>query len=269
MDWNKEWKNTRESTGHNDDVEFWNEFAPRFRKDPGPGEKDMYAEAFYEKAGIKSGETIFDMGCASGTLAIPFAQKGHEVYAADFSPRMLEILEHDAKKFGLSDLIHPMQLDWNEDWSLREIPVCDVAISSRSLIADDVEGCLKKLETKASRKVCVGVWTTGRYGYDRRIAEEIGYNKPDYGVFVYIMNILFDMNKMPELLYIPGIFKSQKYDSFEDCIQKVSEKFPEKLTKMQQQKLAEYTKHHLIKEDGLWHYDHDGMATWAFISWDK
>ena len=55
----------------------------------------------------------------------------------------------DAAELGLSDRIHAMQLDWNEDWSKRDIPVCDIAISSRSLISDDLEDCLMKLEQAA------------------------------------------------------------------------------------------------------------------------
>lgn len=269
MDWNKEWKNARQKNGHSDDVEFWNDFAPRFRKKPAPGETDFYVEEFYRLSGIEPGDTIFDMGSGSGTLAIPFAQKGHEIYAADFSPKMLEVLKADAAELGLSDRIHTIRLDWNEDWSKRDLPVCDVAISSRSLISDDLTGCIKKLQSTASRKVALGVWTTGQYDYDKVIAEAIGYKDLDYGVFVYIMNILFEMNLMPELSYIKGTFKSRKYETFEECVTQNIEKFPRKLTQEQCIKLEAYTREHLVQKDGMWSYDHDGSALWAIIGWNR
>ena len=268
MDWNSEWKKTRDENGHSNSIDFWNDFAPRFRKKPEPGKRGIYAEEFYRLAEIKPGDTVFDMGCASGTLAIPFAQKGHEIYAADFSPKMLEVLLEDAAELGFSDRIHAMQLDWNEDWSKRDIPVCDIAISSRSLISDDLEDCLMKLEQAAAKKVCLGVWTSGRNGYDRKIAREIGYNSSDYGAFAYIMNILFEMNRMPELSYIEAPFKPKKYNSFEECISAVEGSFPEKLSVAQYDRLIEYTKAHLVQKDDMWIYDHDGTAAWAFISWE-
>ena len=268
MDWNREWKKTRDENGHSNSVDFWNDFAPRFRKKPEPGKLDIYAEEFYRLAEIEPGDTIFDMGCASGTLAIPFAQKGHEIYAADFSPKMLEILAEDSAKLGLADRIHTMQLDWNEDWSKREIPVCDIAISSRSLISDDLESCLLKLEQAASKRVCLGVWTPGNHRFDRKIAEAIGYNYSDCGAFVYIMNILFEKNRRPKLSYIEGPFKTQKYGSFEECVSAVADSFPDGLSGEQYDRLVEYTKAHLIQKDDVWVYDHAGTATWAFISWE-
>ena len=134
IDWNKLWKenvNNRSRNSENTQSEFWDKFAAPFRKKPKDGKKDEYIEQFYELMEIRPGETIFDMGCASGTLAIPYALKGHEIYAADFSPAMLDVLMKSAEEEGVAEKIHPIRLDWNEDWSLRDLPVCDIAISSR------------------------------------------------------------------------------------------------------------------------------------------
>ena len=43
------------------------------------------ADEYVDSAYSIDFKTLFDMGCGPGTLAIPFAQKGHEVFAADFS----------------------------------------------------------------------------------------------------------------------------------------------------------------------------------------
>ena len=75
IDWNKMWRETEESKEHSNNLEFWNSFAPRFRKKA--AQPDPYIEIFYEYLEAQPGDTLFDMGCGSGTLAIPFALKGH------------------------------------------------------------------------------------------------------------------------------------------------------------------------------------------------
>lgn len=131
------------------------------------------------------------MGCASGTLALPLAEAGHRVFAADFSKGMLELLNQQIAERHLSDYITTMQLDWNEDWSRYDIPVCDVAIASRSMIVSNLEAALDKLQSKARRKVCIVEPTTESPHFNVNIAEYIGYSrfpKPDY---MYLINILF------------------------------------------------------------------------------
>jgi len=148
IDWNSLWKESGECAHENSTVEYWDSFADKFRKKT---TRDEYEEMFYEKCGFEEGDTIFDMGCASGTLAIPYAKRGHEVYAADFSQDMLDMLVTDAAAEGVMERIHPIKLDWNEDWSARNLPVCDVAISSRSLICEDLTKALKDLESVARK----------------------------------------------------------------------------------------------------------------------
>ena len=107
IDWNELWTenvNNRSRNSENTQSEFWDKFAATFRKKPKDGGKDEYIERFYELMEIRPGETIFDMGCASGTLAIPYALKGHEIYAADFSQAMLDVLMKSAEEEGVAVL---------------------------------------------------------------------------------------------------------------------------------------------------------------------
>ena len=120
IDWNRLWKENYADRPSEDDHQFWDDYAPRFRKKL-KEEEDPYVRIFYEYSEFQPGETIFDMGCASGTLAIPFAQKGHEIWAADFSEEMLKYLMIEAEEAGVADRIHPIRLDWNEDWSKGRI----------------------------------------------------------------------------------------------------------------------------------------------------
>ncbi len=271
IDWNEAWKLRRILFDHDHTPEYWDEFAPRFRKCPGPGQNDVYIDTFYEYSGIRPGDTIFDMGCASGTLAIPYALKGHEVYAADFSKKMLEYLMLGAEEAGVADRIHPIRLDWNEDWSVRELPVCDVAIASRSLIFDDLRESLKKIESVAKRKVCFGAWDTPTTHYDRRVAEAIGYDRPGYGCYVYILGELIDRDMLPELRFIRHKAKRTKYETVEELKRGIRDSFQYGLTPEQEEKLEKYFAENIREreKDGGVYYQLEGseMATIAYISW--
>lgn len=287
IDWNKLWKtlmNERYQNPQNTTSEFWDNFAPTFRKKNKGGNRDEYIDKFYEYMEVNPGESIFDMGCASGTLAIPYAQKGHEVYAADFSPKMLEVLMQNAKEEGVVDKIHPIQLDWNEDWGKRNLPVCDVAIASRSLIFKDLTSSLKKLESVASRRMCLGAWDTTVMGFDRYVSKAIGYERPGLAPHSIVMGELMSRDVCPELLLINSPFRLSKYKSFEEGIETLRNSFVAGLTDQQDKKLVEYCRDHLIHKEGkgyissmgdgqeledYWQLDHSDMSTMAFIRWDK
>lgn len=272
VDWNALWKRDQDKICGSEDVTFWDSCAPRYRKVLPEGE-DPYVEQFYEYSGLLPGETIFDMGCGSGTLAIPFALKGHEIYAADFSPEMLKYLRKGAEEAGVADRIHTLQLDWNEDWSARDLPLCDVAISSRSFIVKDLSRGILNLESVARRRVCVGAWDTPGSGYIRELAREIGYERPGYGCYVYVMGELMDRDMMPELRWIVNPFRRSTYDSREEAIEKVRSSFTRSLSKDQERALEEYCRDrlrfHEEEERSYWKFDVEEISTIAFIRWDK
>ena len=56
---------------------------------------------------MQPGETVFDMGCGTGTLAAEMATSGHKVIAADFSSGMLAKLREN---MALRDIEVPNEL---------------------------------------------------------------------------------------------------------------------------------------------------------------
>ncbi|MBQ9015549.1 MAG: class I SAM-dependent methyltransferase [Firmicutes bacterium] len=272
IDWNRLWQEYCAEEEMKEDRAFWDEFAPSYRKKRAAGE-DPYVEQFYEYSGFEPGETIFDMGCASGTLAIPFAEKGHEVYAADFSPEMLKQLMAGAQEAGVSERIHPIRLDWNEDWTARpDLPLCDVALSSRSFITRDLAGAIRKLESVARRRVCIGAWDEPAKGYDRYAARYIGYERPGYSCYFFIMNELMDRDLFPELHFIRQSFRLRRYESREDALRTQTAAFQYGLTDEQMQRLEQYIEEHLVRCDEAgrqyWRLDHSDESTIAHIRWD-
>lgn len=276
IDWNKLWEDQYLEPEKTENIEFWDSFASRFRKEKTGNEKDEYVEKFYEYSEFRPDDTIFDMGCASGTLAIPYAEKGHEVYAADFSGEMLKHLMIGAEEHDVADKIHPIKLNWNEDWSKRDLPVCDVAISSRSFIVNDLTQGIRNLESVARRKVCIGAWDTPRPFYDRTLARSIGYERPGYGCYFYIMNELMDRDLLPEMRFIKSKFRCTSFKTKESAITAFEKSMdyglPGGLTEEQHSKMLEYCNEHLItfekNNETLFKLDHEEISTIAHISWE-
>ena len=88
-DWNQEWMQMQAARHRAYDSFEWDKRARHFR----PLETAPYARNFIKLLALEPGESVLDMGCGAGSIAIPLAQAGHSVIAADFSPAMLGTLD--------------------------------------------------------------------------------------------------------------------------------------------------------------------------------
>ena len=146
IDFDAAWRHLQQTTKAPDDCQRWNKKAARYDSRDA---KNLYAEAFVELAGVQPGETIFDMGCGTGTLAAEMATRGHKVIVGDFSSGMLAKLREN---MALRDIkvaesldaltpgsVFPLRMSWEDDWNqfgLRE-NMADVAFASRSISTSD------------------------------------------------------------------------------------------------------------------------------------
>lgn len=94
----EEWRKLDGRRRKPDSQEHWDERAKSFSFKDTP---DAYLQSFISKAGITGEETVLDMGCGTGSLAVALASLGCSVVAADFSKGMLDRLCSKAAEKGM------------------------------------------------------------------------------------------------------------------------------------------------------------------------
>ncbi len=147
FDWGEEWKNLQNARRAADDPTHWDERSKTYGcADP----NSPYVRAFVEFAQIHPGETVLDMGCGTGAIALPLAAAGCNVIAADFSRGMLGVLEETARARGIA----LGQIEKAQDNQNAEDPTADLAaaedrpaaIEDRHAAAEDLHAGI--VETK-------------------------------------------------------------------------------------------------------------------------
>jgi len=204
IDWRKAWLEYKYVRPISDDPQAWDKRAGDYARNSGIS---PYANTFINYLKPAQGASILDMGSGNGTLALPLAHRGHSVLAADFSPRMLEMLQETATREGLSAAIHCMLLDFNAGWSVWEAAgitenCVDIAIASRSTMVDDLWAAFEKLERAARLKVAVTVATEFSPRETRRMGAVVDGSPPYIPAYIYAVNILMQMGRHPSVRYI-------------------------------------------------------------------
>ena len=97
-DWNAEWMRLSAPREVAHDAAFWDRRARDFR---GGDEASPYVAGFIAGMRLRPGESVLDVGCGSGALALPLARADHDVIALDFSAGMLDVLRQRAAADGL------------------------------------------------------------------------------------------------------------------------------------------------------------------------
>ena len=271
-DWAQEWKNLQAVRKRADDSSYWDSRAKNFGSNDKPSD---YARSFIELADLREGESVFDMGCGNGALALPLARAGHPVLAADFSRGMLEGLEASMAAEGLTG-ITAKQASWEGDWEAAGIlpKSCDVAFASRSIATSDLRDSLERLSSVARRKCCITLSTGHSPRSDDNILRAIGFENSMGRDYWYAVNILIQMGLRPELRYINSE-RFDVYESFDEAYGNISLMLhglgdmvtEERLAQLQNNLLA-WTKEHLKPCNGGFSFDQPRCVSWAFISWN-
>ena len=264
IDWGRAWKEAQASRHRDGGSEYWDKRAPSFAKTAGIS---PYAQDFLARAGVRAGETVLDMGCGSGTLALPLADAGHEVYARDFSPRMIELMLQRAELNGTRERIHEQLLAWDDDWDAADVPVADLAFASRSIATEDLAAALDKLDAHARRRVCITLATNASPRHDDVLLKAIGRKPTVMPDCQFACNILWSRGIEPEVSYI----RSQRIKDFasrEEAVETSATILG--VDADERARLEAYAAEHLVERaNGAWNFDHERIVSWCLISWDK
>lgn len=283
-DWNDEWKSLQRFRGRADDASYWNKRSASFTTKDAP---NPYVDRFLDLAGIREGETVFDMGCGTGAIAIPLAQRGHKVVAADFSQGMLDVLASNMDAAGVSS-VFPKLMSWEEDWEAHGVRegMVDVCVASRSIATEDLEDALLRLHKVARRRVCLTVTTGSSPRIDESFLRELGIEDACHRDYLYVVNILASNGIKPQLSYI----ESRRKDTFESEAEAFETfgRMVDDATRGNEQarqdahrKLSEWLPSHLVENENAGRPDRKGIpegplrldrprtVSWAFVSWDK
>lgn len=284
IDFDQEWYAHNALRPAPGNVAEWNERSKTFDN---VNRKSDYGQEFLELAAVLPGESVLDMGCGTGILAVELAREGHEVFAADFSEGMLSHLQEKIDEENL-ETIEPLKMSWDDDWSrfgLDENSV-DVAFASRSIIVEDLGAALDKLSRVARRRCCITLATSVSPKLDYHLLAAIGVTPPVDRDPIYAFGMLMQRGYEPEVRYIHSLRKDT-FDSKAEVIEKLSSMIDASGVPLSaderaqaEQRLQAWVDAHLVDNpdagkldrkgvpEGLFCLDVVRTVSWSFISWD-
>lgn len=285
-DWNEEWKQLQQARRRFDDAGYWDKRAATFTTKDAP---NPYVERFLELAGIRDGETVFDMGCGTGALSVPLGKRGNKVVAADFSRGMLDRLQETLDREGVRT-VFPKQMSWSDDWPALGVRpgMVDVAVASRSVATSDLRDSLLRLTDVARRRVCVTLATGSSPRTDERILNAIGLSSVLGRDYLYAFNILANEGLRPEVAYIDSA-RTDTFDSLDDAfgvfarmVEDATAAFVSAEDRTAAlERLRPWLEENLVENERAGQPDKKGLpekllrlreprvVTWAFIAWNK
>ena len=263
---------TQNSTINRDSQAYWNKRAATFTRDA----TIDYERWLLDLLALEAGEEILDMGCATGTLAVPLARAGHRIHGCDFAEAMLAILDERAAADKLPITSH--LLAWEDDWEeagLGENSV-DVAFASRSLMSGDVSACVRKLDAAARSRAAVVVPDSLLPSRDPRLLTNLGRSARHPRVVRDVTRTLTSLGRIPAFA-TTRTFRPMRFSSFDEAradLRRLAG--PEPFTAREQRLFDAYSAQHIVRRAAespsgetsqMWVLDYALPVTWVFIGW--
>ena len=263
---------THDSTINRDSQAYWNKRAATFTRSA----TSDYERWLLDLLALEAGDEVLDMGCATGTLAVPLARAGHRVHACDFAEAMLAILDERAAAEKLPITSH--LLAWEDDWEaagLGENSV-DVAFASRSLMTEAVAPFIAKLDSAASSRAAVVVPASLPPSSDPRLLTYLGRAAKHPRNPRKVLRALRTLGRVP-VTASTTTFRPMRFDSFDEAradLRRLAGHEP--LTAREQRLFDAYAAQHVARVDAAtasekageqWVLDYPLPVTWVFIGW--
>lgn len=244
------------------DARFWDRRAPSFAK---AASETAYADRFLAVMRPEPRWTVLDVGSGSGTLAIPLAKSVSAVTALDLSGEMLAILRARCEDEGIRN-VTAIQGRWEDDWQGLGIGMFDVAVASRSMVAEDLRASVLKLDMVARSRVYI-ITIVGDGPFDRHLFDAVGRPLnmgPDY---IYNYNMLYEMGIFANVAFIDET-RNSTYGSPEEAYAAVQWMF-DGLNADEEGRLQTYVERNLVFRSGRWGFPHEKAVLWAVMWWEK
>ncbi len=260
------------STINRDSQAYWNKRAATFTRDA----TSDYERWLLDLLALEAGEEVLDMGCATGTLAVPLARAGHRVHGCDFAEAMLAILEERAAAEKLPITSH--LLAWEDDWEEAGLgkDSVDVAFASRSLMSGDVSACVRKLDAAARSRAAIVVPDSLLPSRDPRLLTYLGRAARRPRIVRDVTRALSSLGRTP-VFATTRTFRPMRFSSFDEArtdLRRLAG--PEPFTAREHRLFDAYAAQHFARRAAespsgepseMWVLDYKLPVTWVFIGW--
>lgn len=227
---------------------------------PARGGDTRYTQAFLAQMDFTGCDSLLDVGCGTGTIALAAAPRLRRVVGLDYSARMLDRFEEGARELPDGCEARTILRSWDEPWD--DVPECDIVVASRSTAVVDMADALRRLHGKARKRVYLTSMVGGHFNdvaVHRLLGRPVPEAVPDY---IYIVHILYAMGIHPCVTYLDGASGVVVRDLAEACAQAEA-----RVGALSDQERATL--------QAWWSAQPAGAAVltpgtrWALISWDK
>ena len=260
------------STINRDSQAYWNKRAATFTRDA----TSDYERWLLDLLALEADDEVLDMGCATGTLAVPLARAGHRVHGCDFAEAMLAILEERAAAEKLPITSH--LLAWEDDWEEAGLgkDSVDVAFASRSLMSGDVSACVRKLDAAARSRAAIVVPDSLLPSRDPRLLTYLGRSARRPRIVRDVTRALASLGRLP-VFATTRTFRPMRFSSFDEAradLRRLAG--PETFTTREHRLFDAYAAQHFVRRAAefpsgepseMWVLDYKLPVTWVFIGW--
>lgn len=258
IDWNAlilhEWKNSN-WFGQEDLQTFWNSRAAHFEQIVNTPENAQYSELILNFirsiSGLSRQDTILDIGCGTGAIALPASQAAKKITCLDISSEMLSRLSNFKNERNIInlELIHE---SWMNAGPLKKH---DIVISHRSLGVSayldsgipDYRKCLEKMN-RVARKFVFIIFPAFRLPVDQQFFDEFSdfdVLEQEGGIGIATFNLLYSLGYSPSFTHL--FFEHEHtFLSFEDELNNYRH-FPYFRRDLTSSRLKEYLSGHAVQ----------------------
>lgn len=218
-----------------------------------------YSTAFLAQVQSNSSDTVLDVGCGSGTLALKIAPSVKQVFCLDHSQAMLDCLTENAQQQGIRN-ITTLHLSKEESWA-DKVPLCDLVICSRAGVDGDLEQLFVKLSNHARRAVYFSHLVGGHFDCVA-ISALLQQTRAPFPDYIYAVNILYQLGFDPNLSFVTTHGRLQDCTSEADFLQRMQYQYKQ-LSPGDQSKLQTFYR----QNHKLFDTERFGMK-WALLNWE-